>query len=648
MQTFRLTLVILALSGFSLAKSYVFDSVEQDAYLLPNGDVRVIDTRQFNFDGTFSRVFLNIDPRFAVVFESGGAVDGGKGNLSVSGNMGSITSGPKNSSGTYPELATNQTRKFQWTYVLKKEVDVSTDAALFDRQLLEPEHVAIRRYSARVHAPAPVPDRFRAFIFTTNKRIGELSFDDAKETVTATIAPVSANEAVRTKIILSSVPFTFRNISSPMFEQWLSETSAETSDFRQESRTQIQNGNDGITWANPIPEKKVPSWLQFLSLLPIGLMAWLASLFAKVFKTTGAEPKVPDIGKYFREPAQEISAGLVPYILSQHNVGPEALGTAFSATLLDFARRGNLQFITTSSAGMFGFFAKEETRFKLIKAPTTDSAWEKTIYQILTSADTGDGDVSPEEIKNYFSGRPGYVTTLTQVPRGEYEKKYGDLLDPYSTQSAGVWTGGLIVLGLVLGGLGVAAFTALRAMLEGAGYSIASSASTSNLTGVLLLIGSIFSFALGALAAASLPRWNHDKLDNAKKWLAYKNFLSDFSQMSKAPPEHFKMWDYHFVYAAALGVADRYLKNLGKFAETNPGMVVMPMWVGSGNINDFSTSFDSFSQFQDVANTLQQVSKNLSSLEDALNPNSSSGWGGGFGGGSMGGSSGGGGSSGAD
>jgi len=153
---------------------------------------------------------------------------------------------------------------------------------------------------------------------------------------------------------------------------------------------------------------------------------------------------------------------------------------------------------------------------------------------------------------------------------------------------------------------------------------------------------------LGFLAFGALNRWRPEKLLNARRWQAYRNFLADFSQMESAPAEHFKMCDYHFVYAAALGVAERYLRNLRQVAQRRPEVVAVPHWVPGqslGQAGSVMASGDMLQQISQMTGGLAQVARNLESLERALKP--SGGSGGGFGGSSSGGSSGGGGSSGA-
>jgi uncharacterized membrane protein len=215
-------------------------------------------------------------------------------------------------------------------------------------------------------------------------------------------------------------------------------------------------------------------------------------------------------------------------------------------------------------------------------------------------------------------------------PRDWYENKFGHLLDPSGGKG---WA--LVIPAILLGGASIFGGFVMIGSLErpevGASVMFA---------GILLVLGAIFT-------GSSLAKWNPEKLLNARKWLAYKNFLADFSQMEKAPSEHYKLWDYHFCYAAALGVADKYLANIGRLMERDPTRFGHAPWIMYGN--GFNSATSNLSDLQNMiqsVNSLTQITQNLSNLERSLDSSSSSG--GGFGGSSMGGSSGGGGSSGAE
>lgn len=121
------------------------------------------------------------------------------------------------------------------TYRLTGEAQVANDAAKLDRQVLEPGHVKVDKYVLRIHAPAPSPERFRVFIFTSLSRIGTLDFDESRSVSTITLAPLSDGEAVRAKVLLPSRVFNTRTINANKFEDWLAETERETRGFSYQS-----------------------------------------------------------------------------------------------------------------------------------------------------------------------------------------------------------------------------------------------------------------------------------------------------------------------------------------------------------------------------------------------------------------------------
>jgi uncharacterized membrane protein len=103
--------------------------------------------------------------------------------------------------------------------------------------------------------------------------------------------------------------------------------------------------------------------------------------------------------------------------------------------------------------------------------------------------------------------------------------------------------------------------------------------------------------------------------------------------MKDAPPDFFGLWDRYYVYAAALGVAERYLKTLQRVAPARGfdegQMARQAAWLGVSNASD-----------------LGSMSRSISSLSSALarsgasassGGSSSGGGGGGGGGGSSGG-----------
>lgn len=627
---FCLLLLLVFASGLTEAQTYAIERVEQDVYLLPDGSVRVLDTQTFSFDGDFRNRRYGIEvepaPGGSVRFEGVEALDGR----------------PVSSEVTGDEIvwrvdAQSETRTFRIGYTLTREVEVAEDAAQFDRFLLPPEHEPIGHYLLRVHPPAPSPEGFRVFIFTGQGRIGTLDFSEDFSLATVAVAPLSEDEFVRARVIVDAANFSVQTQEGEWLTAWLAEVEAETQGFREESQRRLE----GERYLPPPPPSD--NWLLLLWSGVAGLGLWLFWSY-RVF---GREPKIEDVGPYYREPAEEIPPAAVPFVMTQSDPGMKAASPAIAATLLDFARRGYLMMETVENPKFLGLGRAETVYYGITGEPQALTPFEAELWQAFKGAATSTGSASfgsilealsarggsreqkpnsnPEvfdadDLRRYFEARPNFARNWISQPRAWYETQHGKLLDPAASGRA------LVVAAACFAGAAVAAFS---------GFGLAESSERFFFhfiaAGVVLAV-------LGVVAASSLKRWQADKLLNARRWQAYRKFLSDFSLMREAPAEHYKLWDYHFVYATALGVSKEYLRNLQALMKLEPDKFSTPLWLAGGRgpaMNQMST-LNSLESLTRSLNTLSQVETNLRSLDAALSPQTKTG--GGFGGGGMGGS----------
>ncbi len=615
-----LALLILFGSPVAVAKSYSFTSLTHDLYFLPDGTVRVVDTRTYDFNGSYSFAKINIEPRTngTVRFEQAVATDGKPAPVSsVDGNTLRLDF-----------RAQNETRGFRFAYTVTGDLDVANDVVQFDRQLLTGTHTAVGNYTIRLHAPKPNPEPFRVFIFTGNSRIGTLTFDTPGGLATVKLPTVSDGEFVRVRAFMPTAQFpeAQKTVLKNQFAGWLAEIGRDTQGFRDASRTAIANGNGGFAPPPPGP----PAWLLFVPFLSVIFIG--ANIFT-AYQRYGREPHTEDVGRYYREPAEQIPPSAVPFLMTQNSPGINALGKAVGSTLLDFARRDFIRLTKQHSSGFLGIGAKDETCFELMQRPNLAelTPFEQQLWSVLSSASGSDNTVTPDELRSEFRGNTSLGQVLSALPKTWYESTHGELLDSGAAQKTSGWTFGAFAAGVLsLGG----------------GFFLLNSLTP---VGVGLMVAGVLNILAGVVAGVALPRWNPDKLLNAKRWTAYKNFLTDFSAMNQAPAEHLKLWDYHFVYASALGVAQAYLQNVKRLAEAHPEFYYTPAWIGYyggygssglGDVGQVSGLADQLT----ALNSLSSITSNLSNLESALNP-SSSGSSGGFGGGSFGGGGGGGGDS---
>jgi uncharacterized membrane protein YgcG len=611
----RLAVLFACASGVAAAKSFELVNLRQDVYFLGDGSVRVVDSRTYDFNGSFSFAQTTIEPRDggSVRFEGATATDGKPAPASsVQGNTLRLDFS-----------ARDEQRSFQFAYTLRGDLDVANDVVQFDRQLLTSRNPAVSNYTVVLHAPAPNPQPFRVFVFTGNSRVGTLTFNDRAGTATMNLSRVSEDEFVRVRAFLPTAQFptAANTIAKDAFGGWLEEIARDTQGFRDASRAALERGG----FAPPPPPP--PAWLLFL---PFVSVIFIGANIVLAYQRYGREPVTEEVGRYYREPAEDIPPSMVPYVMTQTSPGKSAIGRAVGATLLDFARRGHVKLERTRTSGFFGIGAQDVTSFAIATPPDRAQVtpFEAQLWNTLVDARGVDNAVTPTELKNAFTSRPSLAQTLADMPRQTYEAVHGPLLDAQMGAKGAPWT--------------VAAFLAGAASLFGGFFLIQWLTSVA----VGLMIAGALNILAGVIGSVALPRWNADKLLNAKRWAAYRNFLTDFSAMNTAPAEHLKLWDYHFVYASALGVAQSYLHNVKRLAEAHPDYYFTPTWIGyyaAGNLGA-ATGAAGVADSLTALNSLSSIATNLTQLENSLNPSSNSS-GGGFGGGSFGGSGGGGSSS---
>ena len=122
--------------------------------------------------------------------------------------------------------------------------------------------------------------------------------------------------------------------------------------------------------------------------------------------------------------------------------------------------------------------------------------------------------------------------------------------------------------------------------------------------------------------------------ETISKWQAFKNFLSDYSQLEEAKITSIHLWEQYFVYAIALGVSDKVVKAYRKALD----MGIIKDVDGVNNLA-YSPIFNSgFSRsFSNLNSMISKTNSRASSAIASSRGSSSSGEGGGFSSGSSGG-----------
>lgn len=84
--------------------------------------------------------------------------------------------------------------------------------------------------------------------------------------------------------------------------------------------------------------------------------------------------------------------------------------------------------------------------------------------------------------------------------------------------------------------------------------------------------------------------WSEEGLLYVRKWLALRRYLTDFTLLSKNPPQGIAIWDDYLVYGTSLGVAKKVIENIGMLYPTPPATpVVSAVYARPFLINNISS-----------------------------------------------------------
>ena len=238
-----------------------------------------------------------------------------------------------------------------------------------------------------------------------------------------------------------------------------------------------------------------------------------------------------EYGEYFRELPDDYSPSIAGTLVSR-NLYPS--GRELFAMLLDLVRKGHLKLeegekTTTLILQESGKPLSEEEKFILNWYIRELGDGEKIVLESVEASIKGRGGAK-EFNRNYERWR-----TIVYSDMLEKNLKM-DKRDKFST-SLGIFTGIAYFIG---GGMLVVYFQ-------------------SELFILMILLGFILLPYTFSRKRASL-----EKEKAISRWEAFKKFLVDYSNLEEAKLASIELWEHYFVYAVALGVAEKVAKGYSK------------------------------------------------------------------------------------
>ena len=571
------------ISIVSFAASFRIEKLDIEANLQKDGSMVVSEAVTYDID-EINGVYFDIDAKgfgelqYIQVFEddsTGGfkEVDSSNYEVSVSDELYRIKLYSKNH---------NNRRTFKFVYKLPEAITVYDDVAQFNRKMVGQEwQQGINYITAKVIIPVSSSyDNSNILVFGHGPLTGEV--DKEGNTVIYKLNNYYPGDFLEAHILMEPEIFSEYNKSKIVhkdMKQKLLDMEAKLADEANAERDKAIRQQEMI---NKVFEK--PGLIfGVLSSIWGALMYYIHVIFKRKNKVKNS------VGKYLRELPDNSSPALVGGFMTNSINDNEIL-----ATIVDLVRRKILTLENSDKNSIIMLTGSTENL----------SAQEKAIVDIYIN-DFGDGKSLDLKSFGFFQKVPMSVARKFEKWRAMVQSE----MDRKNLTYQG------------LGCLGVIFFAFFPMIFTFAGLVIGMI--TGNKMFLLIVVMGIILFVSGAKA-----RYPRKELAEAKdKWQAFKNFLSDYSQLEEAKITSVHLWEQYFVYAVALGVSDKVVKAYKKALDM--GVINDVQGVNSLAYSPIFNPMFSRS-FSNLNGMVSRTNSGASSAIASSRRSSSSGGGGGF------------------
>ena len=571
------------ISIVSFAASFRIEKLDIEANLQKDGSMVVSEAVTYDID-EINGVYFDIDAKgfgelqYIQVFEddsTGGfkEVDSSNYEVSVSDELYRIKLYSKNH---------NNRRTFKFVYKLPEAITVYDDVAQFNRKMVGKEwQQGINYITAKVIIPVSVSyDNSNILVFGHGPLTGEV--DKEGNTVVYKLNNYYPGDFLEAHILMEPEIFSEYNKSKIVhkdMKQKLLDMEAKLADEANAERDKAIRQQEMI---NKVFEK--PGLIfGVLSSIWGALMYYIHVIFKRKNKVKNS------VGKYLRELPDNSSPALVGGFMTNSINDNEIL-----ATIVDLVRRKVLTLENSDKNSIIMLTGSTENL----------SAQEKAIVDIYIN-DFGDG--KSLDLKSF-----GFFQKVPMSVARKFEK-WRAMVQSEMNRKNLTYQG--------LGCLGVIFFAFFPMIFTFAGLVIGMI--TGNKMFLLIVVMGIILFVSGAKA-----RYPRKELAEAKdKWQAFKNFLSDYSQLEEAKITSVHLWEQYFVYAVALGVSEKVVKAYKKALDM--GVINDVQGVNSLAYSPIFNPMFSRS-FSNLNGMVSRTNSGASSAIASSRRSSSSGGGGGF------------------
>ena len=585
--TLRIFLFFL-ISIVSFAANYRIEKLDIEANLQKDGSMVVSEAVTYDID-EINGVYFDIDAKGfgeledLQVFEddpntsSFKEVDTSNYEVSVSDELYRIKLYSKNQ---------NNIRTFKFVYKLPEAITVYDDVAQFNRKMVGQEwQQGINYITAKVIIPVSASyDNSNILVFGHGPLTGEV--DKEGNTVVYRLNNYYPGDFLEAHILMEPEIFSEYNKSKIVhkdMKQKLLDMEAKLADEANAERDKAIRQQEMI---NKVFEKPGLIFGVLSSIWGV-LMFYIYGIYRRRNRVKNS------VGKYLRELPDDSSPALVGSFMTDSISGNEIL-----ATIVDLIRRKILRLETS----------EEKSIITLVGNTEKLSAQERVIVDIYIN-DFGDG--KSLDLKSF-----GFFQKVPMSTARKFEK-WKTIIQSEMNRKDLVFEG--------FKGMGKNLFyKSLCGIILGIKFfgNILEKAMESKMFLIIIIMGVILFISL------TKARYPRKELAEAKdKWQAFKNFLSDYSQLEEAKITSVHLWEQYFVYAVALGVSEKVVKAYKKALDM--GVINDVQGVNSLAYSPIFNPMFSRS-FSNLNGMVSRTNSGASSAIASSRRSSSSGGGGGF------------------
>lgn len=586
------------------APSYRVDSLDITAKIQEDGSVVIEEIALYNAS-EINGVLYNIDAKgygklqsLEVFYEKNGEFVSAVNNRGTASGMYTVsTSDDLYKIKLYSPMR-NEKRYFAFRYVLPRGVTVYEDIAQFNRKMVgRGWQNSIKDVSVKVVLPKDAAkDKIHAF--GHGPLTGNIEILNGKE-ISFTLKNYRPGEFVETNILFP------KEIVSKINPSYVKKTKGYESIMAMEKNLAEESNRERDRAVKGIMLNRTVFY---------GGVAWWLFLMIFIYLKNGKKYKVTNpYGEYFRELPDDYTPAVAGTLVSR-KMYPNPIH--LFATVMDLVRKDYLEMEEINEVNSKGRNVKK-TILKKIKEGTSElKDYEKLVLKWYIN-ELGDGEkVVLEDVEKYVS------KNLTNAKKfnANFEKwktfVYTDMLSKGLKQDKrnklAVALGAITGILLFIGGMGlIVIFQDPKFMLF-------------NFLGIPLIAFS---------AAVSRP--SKEKEEAYSRWKAFKKFLVDYSNLEEAKLASIHLWEHYFVYAIALGVAEKVAAGYKKIAALR-GEEDINLRVGRNRMTLMNTYLYTRAFRTMESSTVKAASRSMSEVAKSTR-SSSRGSGGGFSRGSSGG-----------